>query len=102
MVNRVVENFGFFHLVPHSTCKRQVREILADVTKEQIQALGELFVNILYGVLPINESVKEKLRKHKKLFEYLASRTNSIKKRKNLLLKKRIDTLKYIYIYIQL
>ena len=100
MRNRVIDNFGFFHLIPHSNCKKQIYQVLNHITKDQIQAIGELFVNILYGVLPIKESVKQKLMRYRKLFEYLANKNNPIKKRKKVLLQKKkavISILKHIY-----
>ena len=89
MVKHLLDNIGFFHIIPHSTSQKQIHQVLTHVSKNQLQAVGQLFVNILYGILPITNEIREKLYKYRKVIEYLADRHNSIKKRKKLLLRKK-------------
>ena len=100
MSKNIVDNFGFFHLIPHCQCRKQLHQVLSHITKEQLNALGEIFVNILQGVLHVSKVLVKKLYKHRKLIEYLADSHHSKQKRKKVLWKQRkavINILKLIY-----
>ena len=100
MTKSIIENFGFFHLVPNSTCSKQVTQLLSYISKEQLQAIGELFINIMYGIIPITTLLKDKLTRYKKIIEYLSNKRNSSKQRKLFLIKRKksvIKILKLIY-----
>ena len=67
---------------------------------EQLQSVGELFLNLLYGVLPIKEAFRQKLIKHRRLIEYLANKKHSVKKRKSVLLRKKTSVIQLFKISV--
>lgn len=56
---------------------KQVKSVLECSNKQQISAIREVIVNLLKGNIPIKESQKIKLSKHKTFFRKLAHKSQS-------------------------
>lgn len=52
------------------------------ITEEQVNAIGEVAVNVLYGTLPTTNVQKAKLKKYSELYDYIGNSSVSLKKRK--------------------
>ena len=63
----------------------QARDILGTLTAEQVNAIGEVAVNILYSTLPITAQYKGKLKRHAPKLEYMGDSRISLKKRRSFL-----------------
>ena len=78
MSKRVLINWPVLELlnlnIPDSTLKNIVKEL----SENQVLALAELAINILYGTIEITSIEKENLSKHRKVIKYLADRGYSV------------------------
>ena len=63
MSKRVKSNLPLLYLLMQKLPSAQMRDILGTLTAEQINAIGEVAVNILYSTLPLTTSYKGKLKR---------------------------------------
>ena len=73
------------HLV-HSTTVKGKKSLFKTLTRQQINVLTEIFLNILQKTVDLSEEEKKKLLKHKKFIRKIANKRKTLKKRKDLLI----------------
>jgi hypothetical protein len=88
--NRIVENASFLHFLCKCATPAQQKQILKLATPDQINAICECAFNILRQNLTLPDPYIAQLRKpqNKKLIYHLASRKNSIAKKKKIINQK--------------
>ena len=64
-----------------------VKKLLSPAKKDLIDALSELSLNLLHGVIPVSPQRKGQLSRHKTNLRLLAKKGVSVKKRKQILQK---------------
>ena len=64
-----------------------VKKIIKPAKRDLVDALSELSLNLLHGVIPISSQRKAQLSRHKNNLRVLAQKKSSIKKRKEILQK---------------
>ena len=67
--------------------KRQ--QLLEHANADQINAVSEMVLNLLKDRIPVNASTYGKLKRHKKVLRELGKRRNSVKRRREHLLKQK-------------
>ena len=85
MSKRVKSNLPLLYLLMQKLPSAQARDILGMLTAEQINAIGEVAVNILYSMLPLTIPYKGKLKRHAPKLEYIGDSRISLKKRRSFL-----------------
>ena len=64
-----------------------VKKIIKPAKRDLVDALSELSLNLLRGVIPVSRQKKARLTRHKHGLRALAQKGSSIKKRKEILQK---------------
>jgi len=67
--------------------KRQ--QLLEHANADQINSVSEMVLNLLKDRIPVNASTYGKLKRHKKVLRELGKRRNSVKRRREHLLKQK-------------
>lgn len=73
------EQLPFLRFLPHAS-QKQLQCILKTITKDQLNAIGEVCYNILYGVVEV-----EHLRRYQDIIRILGDKKVSQKKRRSTL-----------------
>lgn len=63
------------------------KSLLKDISKDQLNTLSEILLNIYQGVIPLNTREVEDLRPFKKNIEILITKNISLTKKKHILLR---------------
>ena len=84
MSRRVKDNIDFLRVLAKSNPKLR-RAILQCCHNDLIKAICEVTLNVLKGVVPVNEKQKRKLRRHKTVLRALADKKISIKRKREYL-----------------
>ena len=63
------------------------RQLLEHANADQINSVSEMVLNLLKDRIPVNASTYGKLKRHKKVSRELGKRRNSVKRRREHLLK---------------
>ena len=85
MNKRLRQNGPLLHFLMQSLPRRQLKSILSTLTHEQIKALGEIAINVLYGTITIKDVHKRLLKRYASIVEYIGDSSKSIQKRKNVI-----------------
>ena len=67
------KNVWYLHLLMTTSSSAQRRALLDTITNEQLKSLTELTHNLLQGNIPITETQKRNLRKHKMFLRILGN-----------------------------
>jgi hypothetical protein len=86
-MERVKQNQAFLNAIATSTRERDGRAIIRSAKPQQLDAVCEIIVNILHGVVEISGSLKKQAAKHKTVLRKLAKKCLRKIKRKKLFLK---------------
>lgn len=88
MSNRIKNNLDYLKIL--GSCKTAMRKaIIENADKDLVYTLCECVLNCLNGNVPINDSVKNKLKRHRKVLrEVLKKKSSSIIKKKSILIQK--------------
>ena len=65
----------------------QLQAALSTLSEEQLKALGEIALNVLYGVIPITRHHKNQLSSYSNKLDIIGNSSVSAKKRKSLITK---------------
>ena len=79
------ENWPLINFLMQKLPPAQVKVVLLTLTTEQVNTLGEIAVNILYGTIPITNVHKRLLKRDASKIEYIGDARNCLKKRKSLI-----------------
>ena len=82
MSQRVKRHWALVNFLTQQIPLTLVKSILSALSEEQVNAIGEIAVNTLYGIIPIKPQFKKTLKRYSDLIEFIGEKTNSIKKRK--------------------
>ena len=86
MSSRLDRNEHFLRLLASS--KPSVKKKLVQhATKDQVDTLSELALNVLSGVIPLEARRYKKLKRHAQKLRALAKKKGSVKRRKELLVR---------------
>ena len=67
------KHIWYLHLLMTTTSSTQRKALLDTITNEQLKALTEVIHNLLQGNIPITETQKRNLRKHKMFLRILGN-----------------------------
>jgi hypothetical protein len=81
-------NSKFLKLLPRFVEKYGKSRICQEISCCQMKCLREIFHNLNVGNIPISQSDKKGLKKHKKYLKVLASKKSSYKLKKKILTQK--------------
>ena len=81
MSQRTKHNLDLLRVLARSS-KKQRQAILQTCHVDLIKCLAEISLNVLKGVVPINDTQKKKLRRYKSLLRALADKKVSLKTKK--------------------
>ena len=79
------QNWPLINFLMQKLPTAQVKAVLSTLTTEQVNTLGEIAVNILYGTIPITNVDKRLLKRYASKIEYIGDARNCLKKRKSLI-----------------
>ena len=82
MSKRVRQNWPLLHFLLQKIPARQLKSVLCTLSPEQVDTLGEIAINVLYGTLAITDAHKRSLKHYTSKLEYIGDSAKSIKKRK--------------------
>ena len=82
MSQRIKRHWALVNFLTQQIPLTLVKSILSALSQEQVNAIGEIAVNTLYGIIPIKPQFKKTLKRYSDLIEFIGEKTNSIKKRK--------------------
>ena len=82
MSRRIKANWPLMQFITSNVSHNQLKKLLTLLNPEQVNALGEVAANVLYGTIPITDVQRRKLKRYSTVFEYLGNSGNSVKKRK--------------------
>ena len=89
------DNLCFIQLLIKSPSTKQLKDLLRNITNDQLKALCEISVNVLYGNIPLSKKTKEQLKPYKTLLSYLSDNKKS-RKRKLLQLHTKLPALQLL------
>ena len=75
------DNWNFIQLLIKSSSLKQQKALLNSITQDQLRALSEIAVNVLYGNIPLTTRTKAKLKPYKVFYTHLADKKNSLKQK---------------------
>ena len=82
MNKRVRQNGALLRFLMQNLHPRQLKAVLHTLSPDQVNAIGEVAVNVLYGTIPIREAYKRTLRSHSSKIEYIGDSANKLHRRK--------------------
>ena len=88
MSKRLREHSALMEFLSTVSDKKQLKSVLATLNTDQVNALGEVAINVLYGTIPTTEGQRTLLKPFASMQEFIGDLSNSTKKRKELLIRK--------------
>ena len=85
MSQRVKRNWALVNFLMQDIPLAQVKTVLTTLSPEQVNSIGEIAVNALYGTIPLKEHHKKALKKYSNKIEYIGDKANSVKNRKHVI-----------------
>ena len=81
--------WDFLQILFNEDCisEEQKRGLLYDITKPQIDALTEIFFNLLHANLPLKEEISKKINKHRRILKSLSKKSLPLFKKRKLIRK---------------
>jgi hypothetical protein len=87
MSQKVLYNWPVLQLLSKDLPAIQQKNIIRELSVNQINCLSEIAINIFYGIIPISENQKELLKPYKKVIIYLSGEHHLIKNKRSYILK---------------
>ena len=85
MSGRIAQQSPFLKLL-YDCSPTQRKALIESASREQLEALSQIALNILRGNLSVSETHKKKLKEYKDVIRSLGSRSVSLTRKKNALL----------------
>lgn len=86
MKSQVLKRKDYLALLSKHGQSAKKRKILADMaTKDDLDAIREICVNLLRGNIPVSLAVQKKLKRHKKVLRSLAQKKGASKEKRKLI-----------------
>lgn len=86
-MSELIQKERFFLLLLMQTSLKQQKMMIENITSSQLKAVVQIIFNVLQGVLKVDNVLKTKLKRRKKLIRQLIQKQLSFKKRKLLMIK---------------
>jgi hypothetical protein len=86
-MDRVKQNQSFLNAIATTKRAKDGRALMRSAKPTQLDAVCEIIVNILHGVVPISDGLKKKTARHKTVIRKLAKKCLKKLKRKELFVK---------------
>ena len=83
---RLEQHKPFFNALADQPSQITRRKLLEQATKDQINMLSEVILNLLKRNVSVDPSLMTRLRKHKNILRELRLRQHSLKKRRQMLM----------------
>ena len=87
MSKQVREHLPLLDFLSYSKSPKQLKNTVTTLTDEQVNAIGEVAVNVLFGIIPITSYQKNLLKKYLAKLEYIGDSDISKKRRKLMIIK---------------
>jgi hypothetical protein len=81
MSRRVFNNWPVIHLISTDLTKEQYKNIIKELSTNQVLAIVEICINIFYGNIPLTDIQRSTLQPHKKVLNYLSEETHTLKQK---------------------
>ena len=88
-MSRLKHQLPFLQSVLKEANRKKRQELLHHANADQINAISEMVLNLLKNNIPMTPDLMAKLRPHKKALRTLGQRSQSVKKRRELLMQQR-------------
>jgi len=85
-MRRLEQHKPFFKALADQSSQVSRRQLLLQATKDQINMLSEVILNLLKQNVSVDPSLMARLRKHKQILRQLRLRQHSVKKRRQMLM----------------
>lgn len=85
MSKRLRQNGALISYLMQDLSSPQLKALLETLTSEQVNALGEIAVNVLYGTITITDVHKKKLKRHAAVIELIGDKSVNITKRRSVI-----------------
>ena len=85
-MKHIKKHLQFLHLLAN-THHKQRQAMIESSTREQLEVLTEIIINILNEVLPIRDKHRQQLRRHKRTIRRLSKKKIPLHTRRQLLLQ---------------
>ena len=86
-MNRLEQQKPFFKALADQPSQVTRRKVLEQATKDQINMISEVVLNLMKRNLPVDPSLMTRLRQHKQVLRELRQRKHSVKKRRDCLME---------------
>ena len=77
----------FLESIPQESNRFKRQDLLQHANKDQIKAVSEMVLNLLKNNIPVKPQTLRTLQRHKKVLREVGKRKNSVKRRRQHLLK---------------
>ena len=88
-MSRLKRQLPFLQSVLKEANRKKRQELLHHANSDQINAISEVVLNLLKNNIPMTPDLMAKLRPHKKALRMLGQHSQSVKKRRELLMQQR-------------
>ena len=88
-MNNVKRNLPFIKSIFRQANRYKRQEMLRHANKNQINAVSEIVLNLLKKKIPVKPPLMAQLRQHKRALREIGRKKNSIKRRRQVLMRQR-------------
>ena len=96
MSKRLSENRSFLTLLLEKGDKGQQRALMQTITNNQLDAIGEIFYNLIH-IVPIDKSEEKIIKRSRKILQRVSAISKSAPSRRKLLKSNRVKFLKILH-----
>lgn len=97
MSNFLLKSYSLIkYIVQNPDKKKLIWLVIEKADKDLINAFSEITYNLVFGNISLNEDQKNIFKRNKKLFQTLASKTISTKRRKSIIKKLLLKWTKFV------
>ena len=96
MSRRLAENRSFLTLLLEQGDKGQQRALIQTITNSQLDAIGEIFYNLIH-IVPVNKSEEKVVKRSRKILHRLSAISKSPASRRKLLKGNRVKFLRILH-----
>ena len=81
MSRRVLYNWPVIQLLSKDLPTEQVKNLIKELSTNQLLTIVEISVNIFYGNIPLTDSQRSTLQPYKKVLNYLSEESHTLKQK---------------------
>lgn len=96
MSRRLADNKAFLTLILEAGDKRQQKALLQTITDNQLEAIGEIFYNLIH-IVPVKKSEEKLIKKSRKLLQRMSVISKSSRSRRKLLQSNRVKLISILH-----